>query len=89
MGGDDTADLPVADNGPQRRIEVAPKLPSATNWELICNVAGEDVCLIVEAWTPIGTWIVDILPAGLATRARRVRAAPPRPKVAGRIAQTL
>ena len=51
--GDDSADLPVAKNGIQRRVHVVAKLLAAAEWQLISDVAGQDVGLVVVARSPI------------------------------------
>src|ERR1700730_1043212 len=89
MQSDDSANLPIANHGTQHRIHVMAELFTPAYGKLVGHVGGQDMPLVVVAWTPIQAGVVNIFKARLSTRARGLCAAESGTKGPGRIAQTL
>src|SRR5882762_6404245 len=86
MEGNNSTDFPVANHLVENGVHVATKPLPFANWKLVGDIAGEDVLLIKEARSPVGTRVIDILPPRLASGAGRLRATPAGTEVTRRIA---
>src|SRR5581483_7187704 len=69
---DNTADLPVTDNPVDNGIQVLAKRSITSNGQFVDHVSCTDMGDIIEAWTPFGRSIINVLPvrrlaAGLST----------------------
>ncbi len=65
METQDPADLPVSDNRVDNRVGVLAELLAFAHRQLVAEVTGDDMRLVVVAGSPVGLGIIDILPSRL------------------------